>query len=57
MEGEFYCVKPGGIKLDSSLIIMEGTKEKGPWYPAYQFSDTQIAKWADRGWIFFREAK
>lgn len=57
VEGEFYCVHPEGIKLDGSLVILEGSKAKGPYYPAYQFSDIQIAKWLDRGWIAFKEVE
>jgi hypothetical protein len=57
MSGDFYCTRKGGIKIDENLTILEGTNQKGPWYPVYQFSDEQLEKWRARGWIAMREAK
>lgn len=62
----FYCVKKGGVHKGDFLkgtgeeeeqIMMEGTKEKGPWYNAFQFSDTQIEKCLAQGWIEFMDIK
>lgn len=54
---QFYCSRVGGIKVDGLLRILEGTVEKGPWYNAWEFSDTQIESWQKRGWIQFLQKK
>lgn len=64
MSDQFYCKKVGGVhKGDfgegsgknerAELVIMEGTREKGPWYNAFEFSDKQIEKCLAQGWIEF----
>ena len=30
---------------------MEGTRENGPWYQIWEFSDEQIERWLARGII------
>lgn len=67
MSAQFFCTKKGGIhkgdfglksmssNVNAELIIMEGTKEKGPWYNAFDFSDEQIEYYSMKGWIEFKE--
>jgi hypothetical protein len=66
MSDQFYCVKKGGVHKGDFLkgtgeeeeqIMMEGTKEKGPWYNAFEFSDKQIEKCLANGWIEFMDKK
>lgn len=53
---QFFCKKPGGYKVKDAggevrVDLMEGTREKGPWYQAWSFSDEQIEKWLAKGII------
>lgn len=64
MSDRFYVTKKGGIHDTDAefpgeglLIAFEGTAEKGPWYNAWSFSDTQIERWLARGYIKFMEKK
>jgi len=68
MSDQFYCTKKGGIHKgdflkgtgeDEELLIMEGTKEKGPWYNGWpgEFSDMMIERCIDKGWIEFMDRK
>jgi hypothetical protein len=55
MSDQFYCTRVGGIEINGLLEILEGTAEKGPWYNAWEFSDSQIDDWLKRDWIKFRD--
>lgn len=64
MSDQFYCIKKGGVLKgdilkgtgeEEELLIMEGTKEKGPWYNAFAFSDQIMNKCAENGWIEFMD--
>ena len=66
MSDQFYCTKKGGVHKgdilkgtgeEQELLIMEGTKEKGPWMNAWQFADDIIEKCIDNGWIEFMDKK
>ncbi len=48
--GKFFCKRPGGYQ-EGPVDLKEGTKERGPFYQAWAFSDTQIEKWMDKGII------
>lgn len=53
---QFFCNRIGGITgNDDELIVLEGTKELGPWYNTDQFTDAQINRWLSRGWIALME--
>lgn len=56
MSGKFYCKKPGGYRrMDAGgevqVDLLEGTREKGPFYQAWQFSDEQLERWLAKGII------
>jgi hypothetical protein len=56
MSGKFFCKRPGGWKVRDAggeilVNLLEGTREKGPWYQAFQFSDEQIERWLAKGII------
>ncbi len=62
MSKQFICIKPGGVKRgdlqkgtgeDEELILIEGTKEKGPWYDLADFQDRLrlINTCIEKGWI------
>ncbi len=58
METKFYVARKGGIHVkdaggDSIYDLLEGTKEKGPWYYSKQFPDHYIKMWKDRAEIEF----
>jgi hypothetical protein len=64
MSDQFYCIKKGGVLQgdilkgtgeDEKILIMEGTKEKGPWMNAFAFSDQIMEKCIDMGWIEFMD--
>lgn len=55
MSDQFYVKKAGGIKENGEIVALEGTKEKGPWYHAWQFSDPQIERWLAKGCIEFMD--
>ncbi len=67
MSEKFYCTKKGGIRrgdfgpknvsenVNNELVVLEGTKDKGPWYNAFEFSDEQIEFYRAKGWIEFVE--
>lgn len=42
--GKFYCKKP-------CEELLEGTREKGPFYQVWQFSDEQLERWLAKGII------
>ena len=56
MSGQFFCKKPGGYEVKDAggavqVYLMEGTKEKGPWYQIWVYSDEQIERWLAKGII------
>lgn len=56
MSGQFFCKKPGGYEVKDAggavqVYLMEGTKEKGPWYQIWAYSDEQIERWLAKGII------
>lgn len=56
MSGQFFCKKPGGYEVKDAggavqVFLMEGTKEKGPWYQIWAYSDEQIERWLAKGII------
>jgi hypothetical protein len=65
MSDKFFCTKKGGIRggdfgpktvsenVNNELIVLEGTRDKGPWYNAFEFSDEQIEFYKAKGWIEF----
>ena len=53
---KFFCKKPGGYKVKDAggavqVHFLEGTREKGPWYQVWEYSDEQIEKWLAKGII------
>jgi hypothetical protein len=63
---QFICSKPGGLHKgdflkgtgeEEELLLMEGSKEKGPWYSVWpsEFSDKMIGKAVRNGWVAFME--
>lgn len=53
---KFYCKRPGGWKVKDAggeviTRLLEGTREKGPWYNAFEFSDEQLEIWVTKGII------
>jgi hypothetical protein len=66
MSDQFYCTKKGGVHKgdflkgtgeEEELLLMEGTKEKGPWLSAWpsEFTDKMIGKAVRMGWVAFME--
>ena len=56
MSGQFFCKEPGGYEVKDAggavqVRFMEGTRENGPWYQIWEFSDEQIERWLARGII------
>lgn len=56
MSGKFFCTKPGGYKVvdgggEVRVHLLEGSREKGPFYDAWQYSDDQIERWLKKGII------
>ena len=56
MSGKFYCKKPGGHKVKDAggeviIDLLEGTREKGPFYQAWEISDDRLEKWMAKGII------
>lgn len=47
---KFFCKKPGGYQVKDGggavqVHLFEGTREKGPWYQLWEYSDEQIERW------------
>jgi len=56
LSGQFFCKKPGGYEVKDAggavqVRFMEGTRENGPGYQIWEFSDEQIERWLARGII------
>jgi hypothetical protein len=56
MTGKFYCKREGGWTVKDGggevlVHLLEGSREKGPFYQAYEFSDEQLERWTAKGII------
>jgi hypothetical protein len=50
---KFYVTKRGGIKDPETqeLRLLEGSKDKGPWYVVDAFSPEDINRWISKNHI------
>lgn len=46
----FFCTRPGGYQ-EGAADLKEGTRERGPFYQDWAYSDMQIERWLDKGII------
>lgn len=53
---KFFCKKSGGYKKKDAggkvfETLLEGSRDKGPWYESNSYSKSKIEKWLKAGII------